>query len=96
MIDVFNLPLPVSLTVCFLGGVLLGFAYFRALRLTADLIVSGGHPLLALLLTFGRFGLLGAGFYVAVLTGGFALLASLAGFLFAKRLTLRQTRRGSI
>lgn len=90
MIDLTTLPLPVTLTVCFLGGLLLGFAYFRALRKTTDLIVGGGPMFLGLALTLGRLALLGAGFYVAVLAGGTALLAALAGVLCAKGLMLRQ------
>jgi hypothetical protein len=70
----------------------LGFAYFRILRITAEMLVMGGRPLLALALTFGRFVCLGAGFYVAVLAGGLALLAAFAGVLCAKSLMLRRTR----
>jgi hypothetical protein len=47
MIDLHLVPLPLILPACFLGGLVLGFAYFRALRTTADLIV-GGRPLLGL------------------------------------------------
>lgn len=85
----------VILPICFAGGVILGFAYFRALRMTADLIVGGGNPLLVLALALGRLAFLGAGFYVAVLFGGYALLAALLGVLCAKGLSLRQIRRGS-
>jgi ATP synthase protein I len=92
MIDLAALPLPVTLTLCFSGGLLLGFAYFRAMRITADLIVGGGSALLGLALTVGRLFVLGAGFYLAVLAGGPALLAALAGFLCAKALMLRRTR----
>ncbi len=92
MIDLSTLPLLVTLPVCFMGGLLLGYAYFRALRETANLIVSNGHPLLGLALTLGRLGLLGAGFYVAVLAGGLALLAALGGVLCAKTLMLRRIR----
>ncbi|QOL82126.1 hypothetical protein F3W81_15580 [Pseudooceanicola spongiae] len=92
MIDVAALPLPISLTACFIGGLVLGYVYFRALRQTADLIVSRGHPLLALALTFGRLGLLLLGFYVALLAGGLALLAALGGVLVAKAVMVRQAR----
>lgn len=34
MIDLATVPLPVMLAVCFLGGMLLGYAYFQALRKT--------------------------------------------------------------
>ncbi|HUS96356.1 MAG TPA: ATP synthase subunit I [Hyphomicrobiaceae bacterium] len=92
MIDLSALLLPLTLAACFLGGLLMGYTYFHALRATADLIVARGPPLLGLALILGRFGLLGSGFYVAVLAGGFALLAALTGFLFARGMMLHQTR----
>jgi hypothetical protein len=92
MIDLSDLPLTLTLPVCFLGGMLLGFAYFRAIRMTVDLILGGGPAVLGLALTLGRFAVLGAGFYLAVLAGAFALLAALAGVLCAKALMLRHTR----
>jgi hypothetical protein len=51
MIDLHAAPLFLALPVCFAGGLGLGFAYFHALRLTANLIVRGGHPVLGLALT---------------------------------------------
>ncbi len=93
MIDLSILPLSVVLPVCFLGGLVLGYGYFLALRETARLIVSQGHPLLGLALTLGRLALLCAGFYLAVLEGGLALLAALVGVLAARTLMLRRTRR---
>ena len=84
-----TLPLALIVPGCFAGGILLGYAYFRALRETARLIVAQGHPLVGLALTFGRLGLLCAGFYVAVLAGGLALLSALAGVLVAKSIMLR-------
>ncbi len=93
MIDVSTLPLSVTLAACFLGGLALGFAYFLALRQTANLIVAGGQPLLGLALTLGRLAFLAAGFYLAVLAGGLALITALAGVLVAKALLLAQMRR---
>lgn len=93
MITLPLLPLPVTLGVCFLGGLLLGHAYFHALRKTADLIVGGGSPVLGLVLTVGRLAVLGCGLYLAVQCGGFALLTTLGGILVAKALALRRTRR---
>lgn len=95
MIDVSSLPMALVLATCFLGGMLLGLFYFAALRKTANLIVDGGSPLLGLALTLGRFGVLGAGFYLAVLAGGVALLAALGGFLITKALMLGVKRTGS-
>ncbi len=87
-----TLPLHISLPACFVGGLTLGYAYFFALRETAKLIVAQGHPLIGLALTFGRLALLCAGFYVAVLAGGTALLAALAGVLCAKAAMVRTAR----
>ena len=93
MIKLAILPLPLLLLVCFLSGLVLGYLYFRALRQNANLIVRQGHPLLGMILTLGRMVLLFAGFYLAVLAGGFALLAALAGVLTVQDLMLRQARR---
>jgi hypothetical protein len=93
MTDMNSVPLLVILPICFAGGVVLGFAYFRALRTTADLIVGGGNPFLGLALALGRLAFLGAGLYVAVLFGGLALLAALVGVLCAKGLMLNHARR---
>lgn len=93
MIDLATLPLTTMLPACFAGGVLLGYAYFYALYYAAKLIVSGGHPVLGLGLALGRVGLIGAGFYVAVLGGAVALIATLAGVLCGKLLLLYQTRK---
>ncbi|WP_323780050.1 ATP synthase subunit I [Thalassovita sp.] len=92
MIDLHAIPLLVILPVCFAGGLVLGFAYFSILRRTVDLLVTGDQPILGLALTLGRFVLLAAGLYIAVLAGAFALLAALAGVLCAKRIMLRRTR----
>lgn len=86
-------PLVLTLPLCFAGGLLLGFAYFRALRWTTALIVNGGSPVLALALSLGRLIMIGVGFYFAVLLGGLALLAALAGVLTVKAVTLRQQKR---
>ncbi len=91
MISLTAFPSPLVLGVAFVGGLLLGVVYFRALRATADLIVRGGSPGLGLFLTFVRLGGIAAVFYVAVQAGGLALLAALAGLLCAKALILRQT-----
>lgn len=96
MIELTTLPLHTTLPLSFIGGLMLGYVFFRTLRLTADLIVNQGHPLLALALTLCRFALITAGLYVAALAGGFALLAALAGVLCAKTLMLRQLRGTAI
>ncbi|MCB1407928.1 MAG: hypothetical protein KDK01_17165 [Rhodobacteraceae bacterium] len=90
--DLFTFSLFVRLAVCFLGGLVVGYGYFRALRETARLLVKGGEPLRALALTLGRISLLTTGFFLAVLLGGFALLAALAGVLCAKSFVLREAK----
>lgn len=93
MMDPSTLPVPIILFLSVFVGLILGFAYFSALRATADILVNGGHPLLGLALTLGRLSLLGVVFYGAALAGGLALLAALAGVLVAKGLMLRHTQR---
>ncbi|WP_342070356.1 ATP synthase subunit I [Yoonia algicola] len=92
MIDLTTTSLSVLLPVCFLGGLFIGYGYFRALRETANLIVNGGEPLKAITLTLGRISLLAMGFFIAVLMGGLALLAAFAGVLCAKWIMLRKVR----
>ena len=92
MIDLTTTSLFVLLPVCFLGGLFIGYGYFRALRETADLIVNGGEPLRAIALTLGRISLLATGFFIAVLMGGLALLAAFAGVLCAKWIMLRKVQ----
>jgi hypothetical protein len=70
MTDPSTLPLIVLLPICFLGGLFIGWGYFRALRETANLIVNGGKPLRAIVLTLARISLLATGFFIAVLAGG--------------------------
>jgi hypothetical protein len=93
MIDLSSLPLHLLLPGCFLAGLFIGYGYFRALRETANLIVREGQPLLALAWTLGRVSLLITGFYIAVLAGGLALLATLGGVLCAKALMLYSVGR---
>jgi hypothetical protein len=92
MIDLNAIPLLVLLPVSLAGGFALGLAYFRVLQISADLLVRGQRPLLALALMAGRFALVGAGLYGAVLAGGLVLLAAFAGVLCAKSLMLRKAR----
>jgi len=93
MIDLSGLSLFILLPSSFLAGLVIGYGYFRALRATADLIVHEGQPLMGLALTLGRLSLLVTGFFIAVLIGGLALLATFAGVLCAKALMLYKVRR---
>ena len=90
MTDPSTLPPIVLLPICFLCGLFIGYGYFRALRETANLIVKGGNPLRAIVLTLARISLLATGFFIAVLAGGLALLAAFAGVLCAKWIMLRR------
>ncbi len=92
MIDLPNLPPFVLLPLCFLGGLFIGYGYFRALRETAKILVTGNEPLRAIALTLGRISVLATGFFVAVLLGGLALLATFGGVLCAKWIMLRGMR----
>ena len=92
MIDPSTWSLYLTLPASFAGGVLLGTLYFRAVRMTADLIVTGERPVLAIAMTLGRIGLLGAGLILALQAGGLSLLAALAGVLTGRGLTIRRIR----
>ena len=90
MTNLSTLPPIVLLPFCFLGGHLIGYGYFRALRETAHLLVNGGERLRAITLTLGRISLLATGFFLDGLLGGFALLAAFAGVLCAKWVMLNR------
>jgi len=94
MIDL-NAILVLTWAACFVGGFVLGLAYFLCLRATTDLILRDGKPFLGVALTFGRFAGMGIGLFVAVQAGGVALLVTLAGILSAKAWTLRQNREAN-
>ena len=47
MTDLTTLPFISPLRLCFLGGLVIGYGYFRALAMTANLIVGGGTALRA-------------------------------------------------
>lgn len=93
MMDLAALPPAVLLPACFVGGVVIGHGYFRALRATTDMILKEGKPLMALTLTLGRMSMLATALFIAVLAGGLALLAAFAGVLCAKALTLYRVQR---
>lgn len=80
----------------YLIGLVLGTFYFHSIRMTADLVVSSGHPLLALSLTLARVGLLGTGLYLAVLFGGLPLISALVGVLGARAFVLRLPKESSL
>ena len=75
-----------------LSGVVLGWAYFRALRAAVERHVGGARAGTLALLTAGR--LAGVAIVLVVLArlGAAALLAGFGGFLLARVLALRATR----
>lgn len=79
-----------TLMVCFIGGVLVGYTYFRALQITTDILLHSGQPLVAVALTLGRLALICAAFYFAVQAGGPALIATLTGVLGMKAILVHQ------
>lgn len=92
MMDFSALLPAMLLPACFVGGLVVGHGYFHALRATTDLILHEGKPMMALVLTFGRMSLLATAFFMAVLAGGAALLATFTGVLCAKALMLYRVR----
>lgn len=90
MIHPETLPITVLLPACFIGGVVLGILYFRCIRITADLIVTGQRPVLAMALLVARLVLLAGGFLLALQTGGFGLVATLAGVIIGRECVIRR------
>jgi hypothetical protein len=93
MMDFSALPPVLLWSACFVGGLVIGHGYFRALKATTDLILHEGKPLMVLALTLGRMSMLATALFIAVLAGGLALLSTFAGVLCAKALMLYRIRR---
>lgn len=72
-----------------LAGLVVGFAYFRALRRTADLFAQGRGAALPLGLTVVRLAGLIAVLSLAVQLGALALIACFLGFLLARGIAMR-------
>lgn len=83
----------VTLPAGFATGVAVGLVYFRMVRATADLIVSGGRPILALALALVRLVAVVAVFAGALQLGVPCVVAVLAGVLVGRALTMRQIAR---
>ena len=83
--------LPVTAMAC--AGVLVGLAYFAALRRTSILVAAGAAWRGPAALTVSRIG--GAAVFLALAArlGAAALLAAFFGFLVARALALRAARR---
>jgi hypothetical protein len=87
-----SLPWPLTATLFFAAGFLLGLGYFRSLRRTTDMLLGAGSMLLVLALTLGRIAAIAAGFYLAAIAGTPALLAAFAGAMLGRAMVLRQKR----
>ncbi|ACI97808.1 ATP synthase subunit I [Rhodospirillum centenum] len=83
------MPTALAALAALAAGLAGGVIYFRALRLNARLWLAGRGVALPLLLHAGRLLLAGGLFVLAAQAGAAALLAGFAGFLAARRLTVR-------
>lgn len=75
------------------GGLLLGAAYFTALRWTVDLFAAGPGRLMPAMLTLGRLAAAALFLVVAARSGALPLLSAFLGFLVARTVALRWARR---
>jgi hypothetical protein len=87
-----NIALVLQLGFLLVLGILLGLAYFRAVRLSAELFARGRRVALAITLTLGRLLLLGGLLVLIVRQGALPLLAFALGFLVARALAMRRVR----
>lgn len=84
----------IALTAAFIAaGLVVGWAYFAALRRTVDLYATGRRPPVQVALTLARIGGVTAFLGAAVRFGALPLLAAFLGFLVARSLALRAVRR---
>ena len=81
------------LTLWLVGGVLIGLIYFRMVRQSADLMLSGrrGAPWFGLALVLLRMVGLGGILIVAALQGAGPLLAAAMGLLIGRFAVMRRT-----
>ncbi|MBY8975877.1 hypothetical protein KHP62_08680 [Rhodobacteraceae bacterium NNCM2] len=92
MMNIETWPLFVIVPVSLVAGVLLGSLYFRAVRLCAELLVTGRAPLVAIALTIGRFAVMVGCFLIAVQAGAVAVLALLGGVMLGRKYAMREAR----
>jgi len=85
--------LALSLTLFAFAGPAFGWAYFAALRRTADLYASDQARVLPAVLALGRLAAAMVFFGFAARVGALPLLAAFLGFLGARALALRAARR---
>lgn len=83
-----------GLGVWALGGAGLGVVYFRFLRRSAGLMVSGeAGPGRALLLVLFRVAGLGGVLLIAAMQGALPLLAAALGVMIGRQVVMRQTEK---
>ena len=75
-----------------LGGLVLGLAYFSALRRTVEVFADGRGRLLPAALTLGRLAAAILFLGLAARFGALPLLTAFLGFLLARALALRAAR----
>ena len=77
------------------AGLILGAAYFAAMRLTVELFAASGSRWMPVALTFAR--LISATLFLAVAArfGATPLLGAFLGFLVARAVELRRAKRAA-
>lgn len=85
------------LTLWLAGGTLIGLAYFRMVRQSADLMLSArrGGPWLAIAFAGLRMAGLAAALVLAAIQGGGPLLAATLGLLIGRMAMMRAARGGA-
>lgn len=84
---------PSILAAWLAGGVVIGLIYFRLVRHSADLMLSGrrGRPLFGVALVLLRMAGLGGVLIIAAMQGGGPLLAAAMGLLIGRFAMMRRT-----
>ena len=84
-----------SLVLHLVAGLGLGVLYFHGIWWNARLFASGGRVTTAIVLSLGRFSLLGGLLALAALEGVLPLLAMALGVLIARPLVIRRMREAA-
>lgn len=84
-----------QLAAAFAAGALLGWLYFRGLRLTIDRLPESRHPGASVLLSFmlRASAAVAAFVLIAHLAQGHGVIAALLGFVGARTVMIRRARR---
>ncbi len=86
-----------TLAVWLAGGVVIGLIYFRMVRHSADLMLSGrrGGPWFGLVLVLLRMAGLGGVLVIAAMQGAGPLLATSLGLLIGRLAVMRAARKAT-